>query len=553
MNTSFPISCRQRWLEYAVILAILIVFGALCWHQIELPGLHPDEAQEVIPIVQILNNVPFETLRDHGIDLLGTRFPLMIQDYIGTVNTYLYLPFIGLFGVSVYSLRLMSILISIVTLLLVWRLGRAWGSPLAGVLATLLLAMQPSFIFWSRQSVYVTFVTVPLTLGALLCGWHWWRSQKSDKWLYAGAFLLGLGIAAKMLVGWVLIGIGGAFGLLYLLPNAKKLLQARSLQPLGITLSLRQFFSAGLCLCAGSSMLIVYNLQTGGTLALLSDFGGTSYYGVDNSAFLDNLAARIENLRVTITGEQFWYLTGGALYGNPLWGWALILTPLVALALVLWRGRADWRRSIFLLTALPLMLLASVFTVSALWATHMAILIPFPPLIVAIALMLIIRYFPIKAAARLFVGIVAVMLVHQDVQATLAYHHDLTRMGGFGGHSSAIYTLMETLEGLEAPIYAVDWGIQNQLRFLSGGTLQPNDIAGFEFDPDPGFAARVQHSLTPPDGLYIFHAPGDTVFQRRAAFEQIIAENGFAIHHEDVVYDRTGRPIFHLVRLAAAP
>ncbi len=578
MNTLSPNLRWLRWLEYASILAILLAFSALCWHQIELPGLHPDEAQEVIPVIQILNNAPFDTIRNHGIEVLGARFPLMIQDYIGTVNTYLYVPFIGIFGVSVYSLRLMSILISVVTLLLVWRIGRAWVSPLAGVLAALFLAMQPSFIFWSRQSVYVTFVTVPLTLGAMLCGWYWWRKKTSVRWLYAGAFLLGLGIAAKMLVGWVLIGIGGAFGLLYLLPNARKILEARSLKPIGITLTLRQFVFAGVCLCAGLFMLIIYNLQTGGTFALLNDFGGTSYYGVDNSAFLENLAARIENLRVTITGEQFWYLTGGALYGNPLWSQALLITPLLALIIVFWRGRTDWRRSVFLLIALTLMLLSSVFTVSALWATHMAILMPFPPLLLAISLALIIRHFPgnrfsyegaiyhaptikifkiisVQLLRWLIICIFVTVLVYQDVQATLAYHHDLTRMGGFGGHSSAIDTLMDTLESLDPlpPLYAVDWGIQNQIRFLSGGTMQPIDIAGFELNPDPGFAVRVQQSLTTPNSLYLFHAPGDTTFQRRDAFEQIIAESGFTISSDEVVYDRTGRPIFHLVRLEPTP
>lgn len=540
-----------RLLEYSAMIVILITFATLCWHQIELPGLHPDEAQEVIPIVQILNNAPFETMRNHGIELFGARFPLMIQDYIGTVNTYLYLPFISLFGISVYSLRLMSILISVGTLLLVWRIGRAWVSPFAGITAALLLAMQPSFIFWSRQSVYVTFVTVPLTLAAMLCGWHWWKKSANPRWLYAGAFLLGLGIAAKMLVGWVIIGIGGAFILLYGLPNMGKIIQNRSLKPIGISLTLWQDITAGLCLFAGMFMPVIYNLQTGGTLALLRDYSSISYYGVDNTAFLDNLAARLENLRVTLTGEQFWYLTGGALYGNPLWIPAVIITPMIATLLVLWRGRVDWRRALFLVVALPLMLLASVFTVSALWATHMAILMPFPPLLLAIALALCIKHFPRKSFAVWITSLLIAILVYQDIQAAAAYHHDLTRMGGFGGHSSAIYPLMDALESLEPlpPLYAVDWGIQNQVRFLSGGRMQPVDIAGFEFEPDPGFAARVQQSLTTPEGLYIFHAPGDTTFQRREAFERIIADNGFSIESENIIYDRTGRPIYHLVRL----
>ncbi len=542
----------ERWLERGAAIVIVGVFFALCWHQIELPGLHPDEAQEVVPLIQLARGAPYETLRGHGIWLGEQRFPVMIQDYIGTVNTYLYAPFAAVLGVGVVSLRLMSVLTSVVTLLLVRQLGRAWGGHWAGVLAMLLLAMQPSFIFWSRQGVYVTFVTVPLTLGALLCGWHWWRGGGArPTLLYVGAFLLGLGLSAKLLVVWVIFGVGGAFVLFYVLPKLRELLRVRALTPLGVRITWRQLAIAGVCFAAGLSMLIVYNLQVGGTFAILRDFGGTSYYGVDNRSLWHNFIVRVDNLRVTLTGEQFWYLTGGTLHHNPLWWQMLPPLTLVTGGAVAWRARAHWRAFAFPLVAVLLMLALSVFTVSALWATHMAIVMPFPALGVAIWLGLIRRAATGKAAfLRVLPPLLVAGLVTGDLQATLRYHDDLSNVGGFLGHSVAIYRLMETLNNEKgSTLYALDWGIQNQVRFLSAGDLQPIDIAGTDFQPDAGFEGRVLASLSAENALYVFHAAGDTVFQRREAFADIVARSGFRAQTVALIYDYSGRAVFELVRI----
>ena len=538
--------------ERIAALAILIVFFVLCWQQIELPGLHPDEAQEVVPLIQIMRGAPYETLRDHGLWIAGQRFPLMIQDYIGAVNAYMYAPFVALFGINVASLRLMSVLTSVVTLLLVQQLGRAWGGRWVGLLAMLLLAMQPSFIFWSRQGVYVTFITVPLTLGALWCGWRWWRdSAHRPGLLYLGMFLLGLGISAKLLVGWVVFGVGGAFALLYGLPRLRDVLRARSLAPLSIALNWRQALIATTCLLMGLSMLIGYNLQTGGTFAILRDFGGTSYYGVDNRSLLDNFAGRVENLRVTLTGEQFWYLTGGPQYHNPLWWWMLLPLGLVTGLAAAWRVRERWRAFVFAPLAVLLMLSLSVFTVSALWATHMAIVMPFPALGVALWLSLLWRALAGRLALlRLGVLVLVALIVMNDWSVTRAYHHDLSRLGGFLGHSAAVYRLMDVLAAEpNAPLYAVDWGIQNQVRFLSAGLRQPIDIAGTDFVPDPGFADRVRASLATEGAIYIFHAPGDTVFQRRQVFSQVVEAAAYTVQEPQLIYDASGRPVFELVRL----
>ena len=62
---------HPTWLERTLLFAILGVFLTLALPQLSLPGLHPDEAQEVIPAVQLLRGQPVETLRGSGVTVFG--------------------------------------------------------------------------------------------------------------------------------------------------------------------------------------------------------------------------------------------------------------------------------------------------------------------------------------------------------------------------------------------------------------------------------------------------------------------------------------------------
>jgi 4-amino-4-deoxy-L-arabinose transferase-like glycosyltransferase len=444
----------------------------------------------------------------------------------------------------------MSVLTSAVTLILLYRLGRALYSPSTGLTAAALLAVQPTFVFWSRQGVFVTFVTAPLTLGALLCGWRWWRGNGRPITLYAGAFLLGLALAAKLLTLWVVAGVGGAFVLLYI-RQVWQAFQERSLAPLGISLSWSQFGLVALSFALGMTMLIAYNVQTGGTWRIIRENLGTSYYGVDNRAVFNNLVERFIGLKVVLTGEHFWYL--GGVYSNRYWPWVLPLAGMVALGFVLWRKPEQWRSLLFPFLSLTLMTIASIFTVSALWFTHFALIIPWPALALAVALTHIARLLDPRWLGGGLAAVIVTGLVVTDIQIDRDYHTDLHNTWGYGAHSGAIYALAEQLEAEGDPSpYALDWGIQDPIQFLTEGQINPIELTGFEFEPGEAFTERVTESLDDPGALYILHAPEETRFQRRAAFEHVIAEQDFEIAEEDMVYDISGRPIFVLLRLTPA-
>ena len=87
-------------LHLLFLISILISYAILSLYQIDLPGLHYDEAFEAVPALQLLLGQPVTAFRNSGITVGGHMFPLMTQDYIGTLNTYVAIPFIAIFGAT---------------------------------------------------------------------------------------------------------------------------------------------------------------------------------------------------------------------------------------------------------------------------------------------------------------------------------------------------------------------------------------------------------------------------------------------------------------------
>ena len=353
---------RAALADTLIVGACCLLFFLISVYQLDLPGLYTDEAYDVIPAMQMVLGHQVE-LQGDVLRLSGLSLPLMSSSaYQGVTYTYLSLPFFALGGVNVYSLRLMTVLVGVVGVILAYFLGRAWFGRGAGLLAALLLALSPSWIFWSRVGVYVVSVVAPLAAGALLAFTHWVRRRPlgaRNGLLYLGMFLMGVGLSTKLLFLWFILAVILTALILWGRPlweRRRELVRrwARWLRVGGL---------ASLTFMLGALPFLLYNLLTRGTLNLirqtLADPTVTTH-GTDNTAFMRNLWTEVDAFKVLLDGGYFWFQGwNGQPHSNLLMPplFALAAAGLLALVLVR-RGAIPRRLDRFTLFSIVLPLLA---------------------------------------------------------------------------------------------------------------------------------------------------------------------------------------------------
>lgn len=552
MKTVYAI-WRRIW-RHLWFWAALLTYSLLAAYQLGLPGLHYDEAREAgLNAMELLTGAPVTAFRNITLSLATLHLPVMVQDYIGALNVYLAMPVLWLSGIGVPNLRMVAVLTGLVALLMVertvttydaWYTGASTQQhlplSLPGLLAVTLLAASPSFVFWSRQGIFVTNLTQPLTFCCLWQGLRWLQ-RGQPRALLISAVMGGCALYAKLLAIWII-------GPFVLLAGGWWLWQGY-----------RQRWRPSLSFALIGGILVAFllpllpfaffNWQSGGTWQAITGNLGTSYYGVENGALFANLAVRSQQLWQLLQGSQFWYL--GGLYGNGLAPWL----ALVALLGGFWRKP---RRLVGPVALLLGALLCSLLTLSALFITHYALLQPLVIAVVALGVVTMVRNHGQAASLSpgrrqwLLITLIGLWIVF-DLRATLRYHTALARSGGLADHSDLSYHLAYYLQynGLGAPI-ALDWGFDASVRYLSQGTVTPIEIFGYDSPaaPDPAFAQRLHLFLDNPNNLYLLHTAAATTFQgRREQFFAAIQQAGRQAHLETTFAQRDGTPLVELWRV----
>ena len=73
--------------------------------------------------------------------------PLMLMSYIGALKSWVYFPVFHFFGVSPFTIRFPAIILSASTLYIYYHVARTFTNRELGLLATILMATSPAFIF----------------------------------------------------------------------------------------------------------------------------------------------------------------------------------------------------------------------------------------------------------------------------------------------------------------------------------------------------------------------------------------------------------------------
>jgi hypothetical protein len=552
-----------RFIDIGISLLAAMVFFFLSVTHIHLPGLYYDEAMDVVPTMQIVLGQPVEAWTGVGIHIGGMTLPVMIMSYLGTVCTYLALPFFYLLGVNVFSLRLMTICFGCLTIVLYYLFARELFNRRVAAVTALLLAVHPSFVFWTRQGIYVTSVMTFMAAGSLVCLLRWHR-QRTDWYLYAGAFLLGVGLNAKFLFIWFIIALAVSYYVLQFtsLPSRSALADRRIIwRILTFSMNAKQFGLGLLSFCVGAGGLIWYNLNTWGTVKTLAKNLITTDRGVNNLDLFRNLFTEIKAFLVLIKGS--WFGIYGGSFSNNLYP-VVFCISVVGIAFLLFgqRYRPGWLKPyndqagtdkakfVFLLSMLALILVQSCFTVSGLGATHLLIMLPLPQLIIALFMDLLFQVITPKALPSALMAVVLLALAAQDLRVDFQYYQALQRSGGLGRFSDAIYELAQYLEDnhITSPL-AVDWGFKNNIQILTQGKVNPIEIFQYNWNPNDEFFKEVSRHLKDPNNRYLFYAEEFASFKRYDAFERIVRQENKAIQLERVFYQRDGKPVYYLYRV----
>jgi hypothetical protein len=390
----------QHVLQAGELIVPLLLFLVLATYNLALPGLHYDEALEAgLPAVQLLTGQPVDVVNDVHLTLGDLRFPLMVQNHIGAIQVYAALPFIFFGGPSVIALRSMTVCVGVLTVIGVYLFLKEHYGRVAALCGSLWLASFASFVFWSRQGVFVTSLAACFVVYALYFGARWWRTRRT--WLIGATGLcLGLAIYSKLSALWILDALVAwlfVLGSVVVFKHWKASTRAQTMQQLGVIAggtdrpgsraqqSGVRAATIGLSgVVLGLLPLLLYNARSGSaTLRNIRASAGHTYLGVDNSDVLANLLVRLQQIGDVIRSDgHLWYLGGAE--KNYLALASVIGAVVILLSSAVFDRSA--RRSLLFLPFLSLLIvIQSCFTISELWQTHFAVAVTFPAMLVGSA------------------------------------------------------------------------------------------------------------------------------------------------------------------------
>lgn len=199
------------------IILLLIILIAIFFRLINLgqwPNLNHDEAIEAYDAYSIL-----QISRDHRGNFLPFCFPAYSDkiDNRPPLNIYLLVPFIKIFGLNEFSIRLLSVIIGIFTIIVSYFLTQElFENKKIALLASFFLAISPGHIILSRLAHETILVPLFFSLGFLFL----LKGLKDDKYYILSSISFGLLTythqSAKILLSIFLIG-----ALLIILINKK--------------------------------------------------------------------------------------------------------------------------------------------------------------------------------------------------------------------------------------------------------------------------------------------------------------------------------------------
>ncbi len=485
----------------------------------------------------------------YSIHMARHRIPIMLMSYVGALKSWIYVPILPLFGHGIRVLREPMLLAGVASVWLFYLLLRRIAGERAAIVGCALLAVDSMYLLTACFDWGPVALQHLLLLGGLLLLVRYYQERVLAH-LAGGFLLLGLGLWDKALAIWMLTGLGIAALALY--PR----------QMLGL-ISRRRLAIAAVSFCLGASPLMLYNARNHWA-TFAGNFQRDSAGIAGKAQFLVTMAGG-EGLFGWLTAEN-WQTPQPHESARPMAKLAahvsdaaghprrslLLYAFLLALALAPLGGWKTVRAVLFAVIAMAVGWIQMAITANAGASAHHTVLLwPFPELAIAISWAAASRRAG-RAGIPALAASVAVMLISGALVLN-EYYVAMIRYGGAQAWNGAVYPLADYARRIPAKcFYSMDWGIQDQLRYLDGGKL-PLEVGDEQMaKPVMDAADRqiVEGMIADPGNIFIAHTKAFEFFPGHSdKLVQFAAAEGYRRQDMATVQDGFGRPVFEIYRL----
>ncbi len=533
----------NRRADWLLCCSASILFCVLTFHDLRLPGPNTDEVFTAAPAVNFYNNSYASQppqIDPSVVPLFGRALPLMLMTYVGSVQTFLYVPVFFIFGHSIEVVRIVPILIAVAALWFGYFFFRNAFDRTAGAIMLLLTVTDPGFVFFTGRDFGPPALALLCKMAGLYFFLRWWRTSR-PLYLPLASFIFGVGVYHKADFLWIIMATAVAATMFYFGELRKRL-------------SLRAVLFAAGAFCIGAAPFLAMNILTlGATFAL---FRQNQPLADQLSAFVGGIGTRAVQTFEMMNGTSSYRLFMGE---HPSLSTmqelilpVFVVAGMIALAVIASRNvRAQGsRKALFIVSSGVFVFLLTAKSPTALMDHHLMALYPLFQGISAAGWSSLLSQFrgTLKTAfvtcILVFVlaaGITGIVTVYQTYGA-------LEQTGGRGYWSDAIYDLTTYLEKEQRPVAAMNWGFTANLITLGNGTLTVHRVYKEFFDR--GYESTVVTPFIDAETFYLFQNPTVPAYASAfRAFQDAAALKGFVLELQTAFHERDGREVYRVFKL----
>lgn len=534
------------WSQTFVILSVVLLFMLVSARKIELPGLQYDEALQLPAAIVFINGQPNGVYNKFGTqEFAGRILSLMTLEYIGAVKSYYLIGPIKLWGASVKVFRYACLIIAVLAILVTWiYLGNESGQ-IAAAMGIILVATDPVIIMLTRTDWGPVSIAFLMRMLSLMFLTRWWRSQGKSLYLMLSAVCVGLGIYDKANFLWFVTALltVGAVAMLISKHRPK--------------LTFISGAGAIIVVMIVSFPLWLYNIYYNWPTFKILARGQSKTSIWEWPALVYERVAILLNLMNAGGPDSFYF--GESLPGT-IGAIRTLLLPLsiITIMYLIYRAVKDREWKLLFIPSLILLIAVQIsITPLPIGMHHWTMIYPFPHLVIATVFGRIWRQESKKKNNKIIIAILSSVImigaVGLNMKTMLGYMELIDKTGGVKYWSAEIYTLADRLkqEYPDRPIQLMDWGMGNNLFFLSEGNLHTREpywnwaYNNFS-EPDD----HLLDMILDPRNVYVLNAPEGTLFSNvRKAFYQAIEQTGQRVVKEERLYDRRSIWIYSIVEV----